>query len=406
MHVLFVAPHFPANQRAFVRALAAEGARVTGIGEADPSHLDDELRGWLHGWERVHSVTDAGALYDAVKRVQARGWVDRLETTVEAHILPTAQVREACTIPGLSVRAATLCRDKPIMKDFLREAGVRCARTVGVEDTEAALKFAAEIGYPLVVKPRASAGADGTLFVHDEQQLRSALATAEVGHGGSAALEEMIQGHEGFYDTLVVNGTIVHDFVCHYYPNVLEAMRTRWISPQIVLTNRMDAAGYKPLYALGQQVVAALGLGTTATHMEWFSGDNGLYFSEIGARPPGVRTWDMYSAGNGIDLYREWARAIVHGTVEERPSRQNCVGLIALRPSGDGRITHYDGVDVIQGRMGAHVMDCHLPEPGTPTQPVEAGYMANAWVRMMHPDYDTLRGMLDEVGRTLKVHAR
>ena len=27
--------------------------------------------------------------------------------------------------------------------------------------------------------------------------------------------------------------------------------------------------------------------------------------------------------------------------------------------------------------------------------------MANAWVRMRHPDYDTLRGMLDDVGRTI-----
>jgi hypothetical protein len=26
-------------------------------------------------------------------------------------------------------------------------------------------------------------------------------------------------------------------------------------------------------------------------------------------------------------------------------------------------------------------------------------------VRMRHPDYDTLRGMLDTVGRTLHVHA-
>jgi hypothetical protein len=31
--------------------------------------------------------------------------------------------------------------------------------------------------------------------------------------------------------------------------------------------------------------------------------------------------------------------------------------------------------------------------------------MANAYVRMKHPDYDTLRGMLDAVGRTLHVYA-
>jgi hypothetical protein len=32
--------------------------------------------------------------------------------------------------------------------------------------------------------------------------------------------------------------------------------------------------------------------------------------------------------------------------------------------------------------------------------------MANGWVRMRHEDYDTLRGMLDEVGRVLKIVAR
>jgi hypothetical protein len=31
--------------------------------------------------------------------------------------------------------------------------------------------------------------------------------------------------------------------------------------------------------------------------------------------------------------------------------------------------------------------------------------MANAWVRLQHPDYDTLRELLDFVGRTLHVRA-
>ena len=39
------------------------------------------------------------------------------------------------------------------------------------------------------------------------------------------------------------------------------------------------------------------------------------------------------------------------------------------------------------------------------TQAVAAGYMANAYVRMRHPDYDALRGMLDAVGQTLHVYA-
>ncbi len=57
-------------------------------------------------------------------------------------------------------------------------------------------------------------------------------------------------------------------------------------------------------------------------------------------------------------------------------------------------------------RFGDCLIDAHLPQPGTPTQPVEAGYMANAWLRMRHPDYDELRGILDFVGRAVKVYAR
>ena len=38
--------------------------------------------------------------------------------------MAAAQVREACGIPGTAVRTAWLCRDKPSMKQVLREAGV------------------------------------------------------------------------------------------------------------------------------------------------------------------------------------------------------------------------------------------------------------------------------------------
>jgi hypothetical protein len=139
--------------------------------------------------------------------------------------------------------------------------------------------------------------------------------------------------------------------------------------------------------------------------MEWFFGPKGLKFSEIGCRPPGVGAWDLYSAGNDLDLYREWANAIVHGSVSTRPSRRFASGIVALRPDRDGRIAGYSGVDDVQAKYGEWVLDAHLPNPGTPTQGPEAGYMANAYVRMRHPDYDVLREMLDDVGRTVQVHA-
>lgn len=405
MHVLFVAPHFPSYQRHFVRAMHSVGARVTGIGEASPQHMDSELKSWLHGYEQVPSVCDEQAVLDVVRRVQRREYVDRLESTIEAHILPIAAVREASGIPGLSVKAAILCRDKPQMKEHLRQHGIPCAASAGISSVDEAVAFVRTHGYPVIIKPRAGAGASGTSRCDNDGQLAAALKEGGVDRGQSVAIEEFIEGHEGFYDTMSIDGEPVLEFVSHYYPNVLDAMRNRWISPYIVSTNRLDASGYDDLKSLGRRVIKTMGLGTTATHMEWFYGPKGLKFSEIGARPPGVGQWDVYASGNDIDIYREWANAVVHGRIERRPSRRFASGIIALRPDRDGRIAGYEGVEAIQRKFGEYVTKAHLPPAGTPTQPIEAGYMANAWIQMRHPDYDAMREIFEIIGRTIRVRA-
>lgn len=405
--VIFIEPCFPANQREFVRALHAVGARVTGIGERPKEVLDQEMRHWLTHYEQVSNVTSEEQLERAVRFVQSKVRVDRLEAVVEAHVMAAARVRERCGIPGTSVKTTWLCRDKPSMKDALRAAGVSCAQSVGSGDVQEIKEFAARVGFPLIVKPRDAAGASGTARVNNVVELEQSLAEFGVGRGRSVAVEEFIEGHEAFYDTLSIGGRVHHDWITHYYPNVLDAMRHRWISPYFITTNRVDAASaYGEVRAMGQKVIQALGIETSATHMEWFIGPKGLKFSEIGCRPPGVRTWDLYCAANDIDLYREWAMAVVHGRTDRPLSRRYSAGLLALRPSCDGRIVGYSGLDEVHRRFGQWIIDQHLPPPGTPTQPVEAGFMANAWMRFKHPDYDTLRGMLDFVGQTVKVHAQ
>ena len=110
-------------------------------------------------------------------------------------------------------------------------------------------------------------------------------------------------------------------------------MRHRWISPQFITTNRIDDSSfYAEVREMGARVIEALGIGTSATHMEWFHGPKGLRFSEIGCRPPGVGAWDLYSAANDADVYREWAHAIVHGSVAGPLSRAYSAGIVALRP--------------------------------------------------------------------------
>jgi len=406
MNVLFVEPAFPANQREFVRGLAAIGANVYGIGERPVEWLDDETRGWLKGYQQIGSVTDEGALEWAVRKAQKHVWIDRLESTVEAHTLPVAHVRERTHIPGISARTAYLCRDKVAMKEVLREAGLPVAASGGVASLAEAREFAEAVGYPVILKPRDAAGAAGTYRANDAAELERAAHASGAADGASVAIEEFIEGHEGIYDTIAVEGRVHHDFIGHYFPGVLEAMRTRWISPQLIATNEVEHPRYAEVREMGARVIEALGIGTAATHMEWFFGPKGLKFSEIGCRPPGVGQWDSYCAGNDLDLYREWALAVCHHRTEARPSRRHASGIIALRPECDGAITGYSGTDAIFERYGDLVVGQHFPEPGTATQGVSAGYMANAWMRLRHEDFDTLHDILDDIGRTIRVHAR
>lgn len=407
MHVVFIEPFFPANQREFVRALHSVGARVTGIGEAPVEGLPPDLREQMLHYEQVGSVVQTDQMIRLVEAIGRRLPVDRIEATVEAHIMTAAHVREACGIPGTSSRTAWLCRDKPSMKEALRARGIACAQSVGTESAGEAREFVRDVGYPVIFKPRAGAGAAGTSKVTDDGELETAIAECGLDRGGSVAIEEFMEGHEAFYDTLTIGGQVVHDFVTHYFPGVLEAMRTRWISPQFIVTNRIDTVDeYDEVRAMGREVIEALQIETSPTHMEWFFGPKGLKFSEIGCRPPGVGAWDLYCAANDFDLFREWALAVCHGRTETRPSRRFSAGIINLRPDRDGHIVAYEGLDHVRDAYGEWIIDYRLPDIGTPTQSVEAGYMANAWMRLRHPDYDTLRGMLDDIGERVQVRAR
>jgi hypothetical protein len=406
MHIVFIEPRFPANQKLFVQALADVGATVTAIGEGSKQSLDDDLKHWLSHYEEVKNVCDEQGVLHAVRTIERFKSIDRLEAVVEAHIMPAAHVREAAGIPGTSTRTAYLCRDKPAMKEVLRAGGVPCAASLGSGSADEIRAFAERVGYPLILKPRDGAGASGATRVDDDAELATALRALGVDRGRSVAVEEFIEGHEGFFDTLALRGEVVHEFATHYYPNVLEAMRTRWISPQFLTTNRVDSApGYDEVKAMARKVIGLLGIETSATHMEWFAGPKGLKFSEIGCRPPGVRAWDLYNVANDMDLYREWAMFVAAGRPSQRASRRLAAGIIALRPDRDGRITGYEGLAQIREAFGPHLIDWHLPPEGSPTQGVESGYMGNAWLRMKHENYDHLRHMLDVVGETVKVRA-
>ena len=407
MHVIFIAPHFPSNQRNFVRALKEIGCYVTGIIDSSIQYVDSEVKSYLDAYEEVPSVTSLEAVTQAVQRIQKRGpWVHYLEAAIEAHVLVAAQVRERCGIPGLPYKVTELCRDKLLMKDYMRSHGFPVARDAGVDNAEQARKASKEIGYPLILKPRAGAGASATYKITNDQELERAIKEEHLEKGNRyCTMEQFLTGHEGFYDTITVQGNVIFESISHYYPNVLTAMRTREISPQIAVTNRVNWDSYGELRNFGRAAIKALGITTSATHMEWFFGNEGLKFSEIACRAPGVGVWDLFCAINEFDIYKMWAQGVTTGTTNIQPSRRFAGGMISFRPNRDGTIVGYSGIEDMQAKYGPCIVKSYFPPVGKKTQPIEAGYKANGWMFVRHPDFDQVRRIMDDIGTSIKTWA-
>ena len=175
--VIFVAPHLSDNASRMVEAIGALPGVQLGVISMDRlDHAGDQTRGAIAQHWRVDDVLDVEQLRGAVQQVATRiDGVERLFGAYEQLQVPLAQVREELGIAGLPVQAALNFRDKSRMKDVLRAARLPCARHVLVETYLDAIRFAERVGFPLVIKPQAGAGAISTYRVDDAAALGEAL---------------------------------------------------------------------------------------------------------------------------------------------------------------------------------------------------------------------------------------
>ncbi|MBL8727680.1 MAG: ATPase [Planctomycetes bacterium] len=405
MHVLFLAPDTHVYNHGFVGALKDLGAKVSAIGMTGRGQLSATAARLLDGYRHCDRMMEPDAVLRAARELAAPAF-DRIETIDEPLVDVAATLRGTLGVPGPSLETARLCRDKVAMKEFLRRHEIPCAQSGAVAAAADAHAFAERWGYPVILKPLAGFGSLRTFRCGTAGELDDALRQLKPSAGKPVAIEEFIEGHEGFFDSMCDSDGVRHEFAAHYYPGCLEATQQRWISPQIAVTNRIGERGYDELRAMNARVIAALGIRNAATHMEWFFGPKGLKFSEIGARPAGEKIWDMYRVANEFDVYREWALAILGRPGEQQPSRRYAAGSIQIRPDRDGRIVGHRGLEAALQRCGEFIYEQSVPAPGTPTKALDKGWLVNTWFRLRHPDYDTLRELMTFLGETVKVEAR
>ena len=391
MRVCFLSPGYPAEMPDFTRALAQVGASVIGVGEGSPAGLPDKARAALSDWIQVPRLFDEADLVPrVVAELQRRGGVDRVECCWEPLMLAAAAIREAMGLHGMSADTVRGFRDKELMKERVRAAGLRVPHSARVRTTSETRAAAARIGFPLILKPIAGAGSADTYRVDSEADLDRALAA--MGHVTEASCEEFVEGDEFTYDTVCAAGRPVYENVAWYLPRPLVARTEHWISPYIVTLRDLDDPGLRGGLELGRGVLEALGMGDGFTHMEWYrKADGEVVFGEIGCRPGGARLVDQMNFTGDIDLYVTWAQAVTGQPAQVSQLRPYHCGIVFKRAHGEGRIQRIVGLEAFRQRWGRWMLDETLLRPGAPRRDWKATLVSDGYLLFRHPDWQTAR---------------
>ncbi len=400
--VIFVAPYFLDATLRFLDAVSRLDDAALAIVSTDPEErLPKGLRSRVHAHWRVDDCLDVSQIETAVHGLARRlGPPARLIGTLEELQVPLAVARERLGLPGLSSAAAANFRDKSRMKDVFAAHGLPCARHRLVDSAAAAEAFARAIGYPLVVKPQAGAGARSTFRVDSAEQLGASLAALPPSPERPVLLEEFVVGDEHSFDAVVVDGRPAWCSISRYLPSPLEVLREPWIQWCVLLPRAIDGPGYAPIRDAGFAALGALGMTTGLAHMEWFRrADGAVAISEVGARPPGAQFMTLLSYAHDRDLYAAWARLAVFDTFDA-PARKFAVGCAYLRGQGEGRVRAVHGIEEVVRSIGPLVVEARLPESG---QHARHGYEGEGYVIVRHPDTAVVERALTTIVSHLRV---
>ena len=307
MNIVFLSPHFPEHYAAFSTQLRAAGATVLGIAEAPFEALGPAVREALTAYYRVDDMHDYDQLLRALGYFTHKyGRLDRCESLNEYWLATEARLRDDFNIMGIRGHQIDAIRRKSEMKKRFRQAGVAVAPGRVARDLAAARSLIAETGYPVVAKPDAGVGALDTFRLDADADLEALFASPLP---ADYILEGFVAGTIVSFDGLTDReGELVFATAHTFSQGIMETVNE---GRHISYTSLREIP--PRLEELGRRCVAAFEARERFFHIEFFHrGQEDYVGLEINMRPPGGFTTDMFNYACDIDIYRAWARLLVH----------------------------------------------------------------------------------------------
>jgi biotin carboxylase len=401
--VIFATPFFNPNAIGFIRALGKLSVTLGVIAQEAQDHLPQDVRACIHQHYRVSDALNKDMLLVAATEVQKKlGRADVIFAANEQIQVPLAEVREMLGVAGMSSAVAKNFRDKAVMKDVLRDAGVSCATYERITAPQAAYQFIERVGLPVVLKPLQGAASQATFKIETTDALRDALRVVNPTPAQPAIIEEFITGEEFSLETVLLNGKVMFQSVTTYSPTPLFAMQNPWVQWTVVSPKEIHAPEFDDIKSLGAKALLALGMQTGVSHLEWFRRhrDGSVAISEVGARPPGAQIMDLVSHAHGIDFNLDWVRLMVFGEFAVPPPRVFATGIAFLRGQGHGRVKTVEHIETIQRVFASSIVQQKIPVPG---QEKSTSYEGEGYILVKDSETAAVQAALKKIISTVKV---
>jgi biotin carboxylase len=336
--------------RPYVAAARRLGAAVRGVEFGSRAEAVAELVNEVH---RARGGFDE-PLAEAAYAAATASAPDAVVAFSEEHVMGAALLQDALGLPGPSLHASVLSRNKSLQRARFAASGIAQPDFVVTQALPDAEAWAAG-RFPVVVKPLSSSGSAGEL-VRDLGGFRAAADRRA--RDGRLLVETAVQGPEYSWEGLVREGEV-------WFGNITAKETTG--PPHFVEVAHRTAAELDDdvateVHRLARDVIAALRFRTGLMHLELRIAETGPTVIEVAVRTPGDFIMDLLGLTYGIDWFEMTLRLAFGLPLPSPPTgpvKYAASYLLVARP---GRVTAVEGLSEVRAHASVVQADVKVGE--------------------------------------------
>ncbi|RDJ04307.1 ATP-grasp domain-containing protein [Rhizobium grahamii] len=258
----------------------------------------------------------------------------------ESRHVTVAELCRHFSLPGQNPASVERCSDKFTQRQFLAEAGVPMPAYRLAANAAEVERSAAEVGWPVILKPSEGSGSSGVRLCRDADELAEHTTYLLGGKypwrsSPKMLVEEFAQG--AFYDVVMMGNSVVaigaadFDRPPHFVPR------------QSIFPAQLTGEEHKRIADVSLNCLRALDLGWGPANIELRWTERGPVVVEVNARLPGWTTPRLVQLAYGVDIIDEHIKLIIGNECDLRTRHSHAAIAQFLVPDRDGILAAIDG---------------------------------------------------------------